>query len=341
MEDQEQKPEEKEQKAGFKKTASRWAMRIITMAVSAAILYYSLDDVEWDKLKKAWDESDKLLALLGATFPLLVFWTTDAAFTTRSFKWFDKPVPFKDYFFIKAAAYLLTMVNITFAAGGVFLYFMRKTGITPSRQAGLLFWRVCMAIFGVCSFFLLVMVYVALFRRDQIPELNLGLWGPLFILIIIFMIEFGLLSLRGKGLFMERLSVNYKGDFWQAFRNARPIHWLLGWLYTLPAILVSLMGLYLVAHAFGIRVPFLYFLFCIPLVSVISALPIAFGQFGTTTVAWITFFSMYGGAEEIAAATLFIPAVKLIFRGGVGLIFMPLAMKELEDLKGKAKPDSE
>ena len=97
----------------------------------------------------------------------------------------------------------------------------------------------------------------------------------------------------------------------------------------MPQITIVLVGYYFLAHAFSVDVPFWECLVVMPLVLFISNLPIAFGGFGTTTLAWQEFFGQYGAADSIAALTLFIPAGRLLLRGLIGLISLPAAYHEV------------
>jgi uncharacterized membrane protein YbhN (UPF0104 family) len=319
-----------------RKPSSHWLVRGLTVLVSAGILYYFVRSSNWEEIQEAAMRAELLPAVLGATLPLFFFWLTDTAFTVKSFELFHRPVRFTDYLFIKAASYLLTMVNITFATGGIFLYFMKKTGISARKQAGLLLWRVSMAVFGMAIFFASLTTGLLVYYPAVLQNVRLDIWGPVLTIFILIFIEFGAYWLGGGGALLKRLPVDFRSRLWSAFRKSRPRHWLTGFSYTVPPIVVNFIGLYIVAKAFHIEVPFLFFLYSMPLVAVLSALPIAFGQFGTTTAAWALFFASFGAPEDIVAVTIFIPAVRLIMRASVGLVFMPMATRELESIsKGR------
>lgn len=316
-----------------RKKALNWVFRIATILVSAAIIWHFLGQVEWEELKARVVGANLALALLGAGVPLFFFWITDAAFTVKSFEWFDKPVPFRDYFVIKGAAYLLTLVNITFATGGVLLYFMRKTGISFTRQSGLLLWRVTVAGLGSAMALVLFLAVSVISFPDIASDFEPELIVPLALIVIVFTLESWAFWFRGGGIIYKRFSADYDSEFWSTFKNAAPRHWLKGFLFTVPPLFVNFTGMFLVARAFGINVPFVYFMCYIPLALFFSALPIAFGQLGTTTIAWQFFFSSFGDDSAIIAATLFIPSFRLVWRGLAGLASMPFAIGEIESLK--------
>lgn len=321
-------------RADHLKALKQWIIRVVTAGVSVGILWYYLRDVDWEALKAAAGRADLSLAIAGIIIPMIGFWASDCAFTVRSFKWFHSPVGFWNYFIIKAAGYLLAMVNITFATGGVFLYFMSKTGIGVKKQTGLLAFRLCMSVFGFTTFLALLTLAAVAARPEEAAALKLQLIGPAIGLIILVMLEMAAFFIYRRGLILRRLPGKwFEGEFWQPLRESKLRHWAEGFAWTAPFIVLYFIGMYLVARAFHVQVPFFYFFLRMPIAALISGLPVAFGGFGTTTAAWDVFFRRFTTPADIAAITIFIPAVRLFFRLGLGAAFMPLALRELEGLK--------
>jgi len=306
---------------------ARWAVRLGTLMVSAGLLYYFLRGEDWKNLREAANEAELIPALAAVVIPHLVFWLTDAAFTVRSFQWFHRPVGFRNYLVIKAGAYLLTMVNISISAGMVFYYFTRKTKITVKKQAGLLLWRVLVAVTGYALLFSAFLVAALVLDYRLVAGVNIAAAAPLLVLSLLFLADFFIHKRTGRSLAAKKITA--AGEFFSSFRESTLSHWVKGWGYTAPALVVDFLGMYVVAWAFDVHVPFVYFMTWIPLVAVLSALPIAFGGLGTTTAAWMVFFSAYADPTNIAAATIFLPGVRVIARALMGLVFLPAAMQEL------------
>jgi uncharacterized membrane protein YbhN (UPF0104 family) len=316
---------------------ARWGFHAATVAVSALILYWALYRISYAELRRAARHADIALATFGAVAPLFVFWITDAVFTVRSFAWCGRPVPIGNYLVIKAAAYLLNMVNIAFSTGAVFLYFLKKTRISARAQAGLLLWRLQMDAFSMIIFYAMIIGCALGLEPSSAAKMKLHAAAPVLILSLIVSAEWTRYWLKGRGLVMKRLPVNFQAEFWMAFRALGPRHWGKGMAYTFPPLVANFLGMYLCARAFHLDVPLLYFLFWIPWAALLSALPIAFGGFGTTTAAWTAFFAHYGTHAEIVALTVFIPTVRLLTRGFFSIVFMPLATREIESLTGQAE----
>ena len=318
------------------KALKQWTIRILTAAVSVGILWYYLRDIDWPSLKAAAGRADLLIAVLGIIIPMIGFWFADGWFTVRTFKWFHRPVGFWSYLIIKAAGYLLAMINITFATGGVFLYFMSKTGIGVKKQAGLLAFRLCMSVFGFTAFLTLLTLAAVVALPAEAVSLKLALIGPAILLIVLIMLEMGAFFIYGSGIILKRLPASwFAGEFWHAFRESRLRHWAEGFAWTAPFIVLYFIGMFMVARAFHVQVPFFYFFLRMPIAALIAGLPVAFGGFGTTTAAWDVFFGRFTTPADIAAITIFIPTVRLLFRLALGAAFMPLALRELEGLKKK------
>lgn len=312
--------------------AWRWIARLSTVAVSALILYYFIGRTDWEELMDAARRADLLPAMIGVVAPLVVFWLTDAGFTVKSFAWFHRPVSFWHFMPVKAAAYLLTMVNISAGAGGVFLYFLRKARITVKKQTGILAWRVFMAVTGYFMVYLGLTAAMFVFSPEVAAGMRMEAWLPIIILFLVVLYDWSAFWLWGGGLVTGRLPLDTASEFWTAFHQARPRHWAAGWAYTVPALCANFGGMYLVARSFNIDVPFLYFAFWIPLITMVAALPVAIGGLGTTTAAWMAFFSGMAEPSDIIAATIFIPGMRLAFRAMLGLLSMPFAMRELESI---------
>ncbi len=300
--------------------------------MSAALLYYFLRGEDAAELVRVTKEADILPAVLGIVVPLIFFWLTDAAFTVKSFEWFHRPLPLKDYVVVKAASYLLAMINISLGAGGVFIYFIRKTGIKARKQVGLFGFRLSVSASGFVALFTLYALLMLVFGEEHTEKMRWDIALPVIAAVFLILLEWCLFWIWGRGVVLKRLRWRENATLWRAFRESRLRHWAAGWLYTQPPIILNFLGLYVVARSFGIDAPFLYFIFWIPALTMFAALPVAFGGFGTTTAAWVAFFAPYGDPSAIAAATIFIPLVKLLSRSILGLVFLPAATRELTEV---------
>jgi hypothetical protein len=83
----------------------------------------------------------------------------------------------------------------------------------------------------------------------------------------------------------------------------------------------SIIAFYLTAKAFNITVGFLYFLILVPIIAVISTIPITIAGAGTREAAAIYFFSLAGIAKSISLSISLFSLIFTVFLGIAGGIF--------------------
>jgi len=312
------------------------AAQLVTILVSAAILYVFLNKLSWEELAESLEEAVFWKAWLGVLIPFLVIWVIEASYSVKAFLWFHRPTPLKNYLVVKASAYLLSMINIAFSTGGEFVYFNRKTGVSFRKYIGMVFFRATIAAFGCVLVMAGLTVWILVFRAELARDLELEFWGPVIAALLLLMVDFYLYFTRGRGLLLKNLPFTYQDEFWIAFRMARLRHWFFGMCYSVPAVFTYILGLFFVARAFDVQVELPHFIFWAPLAALLSAFPVTFSGFGATTAAWMIFFSDYGTTADIVALTLFLPSARLLMRAVLGVLFMPAAMKEISSLAANA-----
>lgn len=316
-----------------------WAKKAVPALISLLILYYYFHDQDWAGLWAATARARLWLALLAIAVPQLAYWVLDVALTERTMTWFHAPFPWRPYFWVRGAIYILQILNPSLA-GSTVLYIQRRTLIPWRKFAGILLFRFGMTMWALTLFLIpatLAMHYYGLAER---AKLNLFLWWGLLIFGLAWMIEAWIVWHHQKQFGLSKIVVrNRESEFWTAFRQATRGQWLATGALALAPMLFVLLGFYLLALAFEVRVPFWQFLAVSPLVMLIMDLPIALAGFGTTTLAWMAFFGEYGAEENLAALTLFLPVARSLCRGLIGLISLRPALADLADLPSPPNPD--
>ncbi len=308
-----------------------WVKRLVPILVSIGILYYYFHDQNLDELLAACGKARLWLAVLAAVTPQLLMWFLYALITERHMVWFHGPFHFWKFFWVRGAIFILQMINNPLAQGGTMLYIQRKSQITWTKLFGIFGFRFQLMLWGLSV--LMIPVTLAMYYYGLDEKTRMNMWG--WWVFLIFQVQF----LAVSWLFwhhnsdftrLGRLIVrDRQSEFWKAFNMATPRQWFLTWAIIMPQIFVALVSYYFIALAFEVKIPFLECLVVMPLVLFISNLPIAFGGFGTTTLAWITFFGEYGSTENIAALTLFIPTARAVCRAIFGLVSLRPAMKDI------------
>jgi hypothetical protein len=276
--------------------------------------------------------------------PQLVYWFFSALIVERNMEWFHGPFPLKAYFWIRGASYILQFINTALGGGGLMIYQQRKGNITWRKLLGMVLFRTGLGLWGIG--FLMIPATLAMhhYGLAEKAEINLYVWW--FILIgpgVLFFISTWFFWFRGiDSLGVGKIIVRDREDeFWTAYREARPRHWLLVWAMVLPPFVFTFVGYYFLNLAFEVNVPFVEFMVLGPLAMLIMDLPIAFAGFGTATLAWTAFFGRYGTTADIAALTLFLPFARAVIRAVIGLVSLRPALRDVAGLFGQGEADEE
>jgi len=306
-----------------------WVKTVAPLLISAGILYYYLHNENWGALWAAMAQSYIPLAVLALVITQLCFWCFDSLATHRAIVWFHGPFSFRAIFRVKGATFLLSMVSGPLQAGGMLAFILKKTDVTIRKFIGMMLFKVGLGAWGFNVYITIATAAACYYHLDIAKHINLWIWWGLIIGGQVWLIEAWLFWHHGVNIGFSRFIVNRESEFWSAWVQAKRRHWCLMWAMTLPSYLSLFLGYYIIAVSFNIHVPFWKFMAMIPLVVGISNLPVAFGGYGTTTLAWVTFFPEYGTPERLAAISLFIPTAKMLCRAIIGVVNLPSVLKDL------------
>ncbi|UCD85489.1 MAG: flippase-like domain-containing protein, partial [Deltaproteobacteria bacterium] len=271
--------------------------------------------------------------VLAVVIPQIILWFFDALLIQQHMVWFHGPFPLKTFFWVRGAIYILLMINPSLGGGGILLYLKRKTQITWTKLWGLVLFRFGLGMWGMCLVLIPATLAMHHYGLAEKARINMGIWWGLLIFGFAWMVEAWIFWHHKRRFGLSKLvAPNPESEFWTAFRLATRRRWFLTWAMIVPPFLLWLVGWYLLALAFEVRIPFFEYMVISPLVMLIIDLPIAFGGFGTATLAWVTFFGDYGSAENIAALTLFLPFARSICRALIGLVSLKPALQDINSL---------
>jgi len=315
----------------FKKT-------LATLVVSFLILAYYFYDQNWSDILKAAEHANISLALGSFFFLVIGQWLIEVYFRGMHFTWFHGPFPWKDYFWMRGALHLVLLINGPLSGGARMLYLVKKTGITWTLYFGLAVFRLILLSGVVASIMLLAtfsMLKEGLFEQSGIPE---GYWFAFIIWNMFVFVDFYLAFFHKKYFGISRLFMNkVNHEFFKAFRNATHLQWL--WTLIVGALPFVLLILcyWLMAYAFGIHIPLWYFAISLFFVLLLTNLPLSFGGFGTTTMAWMLFYGDYAEESLILSFTLFLPLARILVCGVVGLLCLKPALNDFFELLADAQ----
>ena len=196
------------------------------------------------------------------------------------------------------------------------LLMMQRPSLTKSEAAVLIFYE---RFFGFFSLSFISVLSIPFLPLDL--QLKLGIIGLFLFFIAI-----------GFSCYYFFKNHNYKifGKIELVIRNLSLTSIFVIFLLSLLFQAFSIVVRYILAIAFDIHVPIHYFFLFIPLINVITMLPISFNGVGTREAAFIYFFGLVGLNQEesfVLSLTSYVMLVFLAIIGGV------VNLKESLDLK--------
>lgn len=216
---------------------------------------------------------------------------------------------------IKAASYLLGLLNYAIGAAGLSVLLRRRTGAGLARSAGMVF---LISLFDIGSVLLWVGVGAALLSGD-VYGFDIGLRIGLIVgLIAAIVAGFVFLRLPFSMGLLERLR---ELDLLRAPRHAPPALLLeLGLLRLLFVGSFVALAAALFA-AFGIEVGAFRLAMNVGILLVVSALPIAAGGLGTGQVVFVELFSGLAPDAQLLSASIVFSLGMILARAVVGFVF--------------------
>ena len=313
---------------------SRWSLvfRICTWLVAAGCFY-----VVYTRMATAADRVGEtvpgyLAAFFGGAdwglwLALMIpyscfFFVIDSHVTWRVVRWFNAPaLRLGGMLPIRASAYILSLVNEQVGKGAMSLYLLRRYQV-PGWQAlssmillGLMeiYQLLAFSGIGVAVDFGLVRAASTVLPLDVILPVAMGiaaLYLPLHIAYFRTRL-FGAGGLRDKPLLA-------------AFRQARPIHYLLIVLFKAPNLIGAVIVYYFALDLFNVRVGFGQLLAFLPVIFLAAALPLPLHA--GALLLWAVLFPDY---PQVAAFSFVMHTFFVLFNGAIGLLFLPRANREL------------
>jgi uncharacterized membrane protein YbhN (UPF0104 family) len=223
----------------------------------------------------------------------------------------------RDVLAVRGATYVLALVNYVVGQGGI-AYYLHKAGVSTLRATGV-------TLFMMGTTFVGLLVTTAALWIPGSPEHD-ALWWTLVIscaalAIYLVIIQIAPDFVARHELFAPLFEARLRGHAFTIVAR-------------LPHVAAIVLGHWLAMEAWGFEVPFLYAVTRLPIVALVTVLPISPGGLGTTQAALIYFFAPFAaGATDDAreAAVLAFAIVHFVYgtlaQLLVGLACVPLARK--------------
>ena len=260
------------------------------------------------------------LLWLALMIPYSVFFfLVDSHVTWRVVRWFNAPdLKLGSVLPIRASAYILSLVNEQVGKGAMSLYLLRRHHV-PGWQAvssmmllGLMevYQLLAFSGVGVAANFHLVREASTQWPLDVILPTALGVAAVYLPLHIVYF-RTGTGGLREKPLLT-------------AFRQARPVHYLLIVLCKAPNLLGAVIVYTLALDLFQVQVGMGQMLTFLPVIFLAAALPLPFHA--GALLLWTVLFPDY---PEVAAFSFVMHTFFVLFNAAIGVLFLPRANREL------------
>lgn len=268
----------------------------------------------WEALSRA-----ELLPFLLLMLSLsLVYFLVDTFVLSRMVRWFHGPLRYRELLPVRAATYIISILNTQLAQAGLALYIHRRFQAPLGRITSTVAALVLLEVTNLCLFATAGMLSFP----GRAPGILLA--APLA-LAGIWLLAMGT-ARGGFGPLGRRFGGNV---LLSTFRRLRLRHGA-----AVLALKASVTFFSLLIHSqalrfFGIEIPFLHLLAFLPVVFFIGALPVTVAHLGTSQAAWIFFFRGHAPEADILAYSLASHLTFMLANGAYGLIFLPRVYADL------------
>src|SRR5687768_59411 len=247
--------------------------KIAPWVITAAILFYLFKKVPFGEVLEAGSRA-ALWTIPALVLVVLSIYLADCLAVWKTFGWFVARLSFRETLVLRAATYLLAMVNYTLGQGA-FVYFLNRTrGVKVMRAAAAV-----LLIMGINVLLLLLLATLGLLLgAEPLPGLQRGVYiayAGLFVYIVLLIWKPPFLTRRPA---LEVLLSAGLGGHLKAL------------LVRVPHTCALLVFNYVAFRAFGVQVPVLQLVLCLPVVFLAGVLPAVAGL-GPVQAAMVFFFA--------------------------------------------------
>jgi hypothetical protein len=306
--------------------------RVVTWLLAAGCFYLVYTRIEAAAAREGLSAIDYLVrffgeanwfAWLAVMIPYSVmFMLIDTHVTWRCIRWFNAPqLKFANVLPIRASAYILSLVNEQVGKGAMSLYLYRRYQVPGWQAISTMLLLGLMEIYqlllfssaGVLARFDVLQAASTALPLDRIfPAVLIGaaLYLPLHVLYF-------------RGVIFPGSALKDRSIF-NAFRQARPVHYLLIVLFKAPNLLGAILVYTFSLTLFNVDVSLIQMLVFLPVIFLAAALPLPFHA--GALLFWTVLFPEY---PEVGAFSMVMHTFFVLFNAVIGVLFLPRANREL------------
>jgi len=230
-----------------------------------------------------------------------------------TFGWFGCRVPYRELFIVRAATYLLAVVQYYVGQAAILAFLHEREGVSFVRAGGWILF-----ISGINMGVLVLLAAVGLIGGDAHVA---WLW--------MVPVGVGVAALGYAALLVVRPPALARIGLLAPLFEMGIVGHLKATAVRLPHVMVLIVWHFLSLRWFGVEVPPLQALCLLPAVFFAAALPISIQGLGLSQAAAVYFFAAYApaGPAAVFAYSLAMTSISLIMQVAMGLAFLPAARR--------------
>ena len=254
----------------------------------------------------------------------LFFFSVDSHASWRAIRWFNAPqLRLTQVLPIRASAYILSLVNEQVGKGAMSLYLARRHDVPGWQALSTMVMLGLMEIYQLLFFSGIgVLIYYELVQQASL-QIRLDLILPTVFALAVCYLPIHILFFRG--VFGDFPKIR-DAQIFRAFREAKPIHYLLLLLFKAPNLLGAVMVYTFALQLFNVDVGFGQMLAFLPVIFLAAALPLPFHA--GALLLWTVLFPEF---PEVGVFSLIMHTFFVLFNAAIGVVFLPKANAELFD----------
>ena len=316
------------------KSGLSWLFKVGTWMVTLLCFYLVFTRTETTAAREGLTVAEYLLrffqdadwtAWLMVMIPYsLFFFSVDAHASWRAIRWFNAPqLRLVQVLPIRASAYILSLVNEQVGKGAMSLYLARRHGVPGWQALSTMVMLGLMEIYQLLFFSGIgVLIYYELVQEAS-SQVRLDLILPAVFALALCYLPIHILFFQGVFGAVAKIR---NAQIFRAFREARPIHYLLLLLFKAPNLLGAVMVYTFALQLFNVDVGFGQMLAFLPVIFLAAALPLPFHA--GALLLWTVLFPEF---PEVGVFSLIMHTFFVLFNAAIGVVFLPKANAELFD----------
>ena len=298
--------------------------RAMPWVVAVALVTLLVRRTGGQAIADAFAQANVIYLLVTTFLCTLINFTIDAFSLSRCVSWFNAPLSFRRLAPVKAAAYLVGILNYNVASGGIAFWVARRCRVPFLEAAS------TMLFVNVVDALLLVGLMAA-----GIPVLRGEVADAVKVIAAVAVLGFfAQLVFWRFGRHWPLLGRLWGWPLFASFRKADLTHYGKLAAMRLVFLLVFIGNYWFAVKAFHLEIPPLHVIAAVPVISFVGIVPVTVAGLGTVQAATIYLFRDFAPEASLFALSLAVTAVMTALRALLGLLFFASVSGELMERAG-------